>query len=290
MGVRSWRDVFSQEEMADAENTEMHNVIEDMDVSSMLDGYGWIDWDGESDPTDFDPELAFDPIARLFLEGLDEYCQRVDPDNHDLELSPYLENLIIPFDVIQDPKGFATRFTLVDPSTWENDYDEDEYEEDEDENNFDVVGDALDFLANHFFLKQGLEVSIDIQSIHPDLSDFGDEEKLALVRWNPDPRGKQSGRNRLENVGVAKLSKYMKLHGLTRVGTLVRLKWRGSEICPFCGTRGQIRVPFDLADAISRLNFNPTDRDALSVLSRLSPSERETMSSGIHDYCWPGGN
>lgn len=286
MGERSWRKVFSQQEIADAENTEIHNVIEDMDVGSMLDGYGWIDWDGESDPTDFDPELAFDPIARLVLEGLDEYCQRVDPDNHDLDLTPYLENLIIPLDVIQDSKGFATRFALVDPSNWENPHAEDNLEED----NFDVVGDALDFLANYFFPKEGLEVSIVIQSINPDLSDSGDEEKFAIFRWNSDPRNKQSGSHRIENLGVAKLSKYMKLHGLTSLGTLVRLKWRGSEICPFCGTRGQIRVPSDLADAISRLNFNPTDEDVLAVVSRLSPSEMETMSSGIHDYCWPNGS
>jgi hypothetical protein len=281
MGARSWRKIYSQQEIADAENTEIHNVIEAMDVSSMLDGYGWIAWDGESDPTDFDPQLAFDPIARLVLDGLDEYCQRVDPENHELNLTPFLENLIIPNDIIQDSKGFATRFSLADSSNWEAPYAE---------NCFDVLGDALDFLANYFFLKQGLDVFLDIQSIRPDLSDFGNEEKLALVRWNSDPRSKHSGRNRLENVGVAKLSRYMKIHGLTSTGTLVRLKWRGSEICPFCGARGQIRVPADLADAISRLNFNPTDKDVRAVIARLSPSERETLTSGIHDYCWPGGN
>jgi hypothetical protein len=285
MGAKSWREVFSQDEMANAGNTEMHNFIEDMDVGSMLDGYGWIDWDGESDPTEFDPDLAFDPIARLVLEGLNEYCERLDP-NQELELSPYLEGLIQPLDVITDSNGFASRFNLVDPESWDNPYGED-YEA---ESKFDVVGDVLDFLANYFFLKEGLEVSAVIQSINPDFSDSGDGGKFAIFRWNPNPRNKQSGRNRIENVGVAKLSKYMKLHGLTSLGTLVRLKWRGSEICPFCGTRGQIRVPSDLADAISRLNFNPTDEDVLEVVSRLSPSELETMSSGIHDYCWPNGS
>jgi hypothetical protein len=284
MGGRSWRKVFSQQEIADAENTEIHNVIEDMDVGTMLDGYGWIDWDGESDPTDFDPELAFDPIARLVLEGLDEYCQRVAPDNHDLDLTPYLENLIIPLDVINDSQGFASRFTLAKPHIWVTSYEE-EYQ---DEDRFDFVSDALDFLANYFLLKQGLEVSLVIHSIHPDLSDNGVEEKLALFRWNPHDGIKGIARTRIEKIRIKKTSKYMKIHGLTSVGTLIRQKWRGSLICPFCGTRGQIRVPVDLADAIDRLNFNPTDKDVRELLARLSPSERETLSSGIHDYCWPG--
>jgi hypothetical protein len=268
--LRSWQDVFTQEEKTLAANTEILNFIEAQDVGSMLDGYGWIfDF---AHPTQFDPDYAFDPIAHCVFDGLDEYCRRVHHQKVE-QVRINLDHLLVPLDVIFDSLGFATRFKFGKG-------DEDELE---------LASDALDFLANFFFLNLGMDISITVQTIDFTISDDGSEQTLAVFRWNRDMPRKRSHSARIENTIVSQISRYVKVHGLTNLGTLKQLKWAGGMICPGCREPGLIRVPADAAASLSRLGFNPSDQEGLRVYAALNNSERETLITGFHEYCWPSG-
>lgn len=250
----TWRESLSETDWNRVRQNELSNDIQAKDASSMFEGYGWLDDQGQ----------AFDPVCRLVLDGVKSYAKLLDVDEPD-ELLFELAYAVKPKDVILDEKGFATRFTILDDL-------------------IDLADDVLSYLTDFYFQSAGFGLGTEF--IHKDDDQQGANLSFVLFRINEKQTLESSPSNTVDCKLAYDVADFVKVHNLTNTGALIPLKSRGNLDCVICSKLGQIRVPFEVAEAISKWQFDPTDENQKAAFKHLKNSERETLLTGTHGSCW----
>jgi hypothetical protein len=250
-----WREYVSEADLLGASQVEISNFIQDRETSGSFDGYGWLD----------DNDTAIDPICRLVLSGVASYleiCGGDDPDELDQELTYALQAQ----DVIKDSEGYGTRFAILAQL-------------------FELAEDVIDYLVEFHFRKNGFNIQVELQS-HLESTPGESDSSFAIFRLNHKRFVHLQSASTLISKPIPEGKKIWKVHNLSRTGELIHLKSRGNLPCIVCSEIGLIRVPSEVAEAVSKWQFNPTAENQRIAFRHLSASERETLISGTHEWCW----
>lgn len=265
----AWRKFVPEADIERANNTELTNQIDYLDISHELDGYGWQPDRQLTRKLGLDKTDDIDPICCIVLEGILSYLELCGGAEHD-ELHYELDHAFTPVDVIKDDHGFATRFKTLDALD-------------------SLAKDVIDFLVTFYFASRGFGITIEVSDNDKEHAETTGYKSL-LFRLNPWRVGRGIAASILQKQNKAAHLNSWKVHNLAANGLLLQLKTRGNLICPFCSKPAQVRVPLEAAEALSVWEFNPTEANRKLAFASLTGSEREVLVSGIHPECWPSSD
>lgn len=250
----TWEAVISASDIAAAREPRGIMVATETDAEEVFPGeyYGWYPSKALAKRARLEPDQLYDPITVLVEQAHAAYCELL-PDTGG-EYIPYPHRLIF------DDYGFATEYTI----------------------GFGDLGMAKDFVkfvAGYWAPHRNYFVETTWYEIPAQYADSGQLEVRVIFRWSSVM---DESLCKIREVVAKSEPKCLAPFSITPRGNLILNKRRAANVCVHCGSSGEVWVKPEMAEQISAWMQGRLEK----LPPGLTDSERETLLTGTHPWCW----